>query len=195
MVIDPVPPPSPRELEQGLEKKDFECHHVIQRTGLEYYSVAYEQKKGHDPSWSVATMFTLAEKYNVQKIMVESVAYQRTLAWLIRRAMDERKRYWQVVEFTDPRSKFSKIVDGLNGIASAGHLHVRAEQTDLIGQFNDYPRVSHDDCLETLALGCIDLSGPGHYEVDLEHTETDEDLKLMYGDTDYFSTAAAMGAP
>jgi len=195
LVIDPVPPPSPRELEQGLEKKDFECHHVVQRSGNEYYSVAYEQKKGHDPSWSVATMFSLAEKYNVQKIMVESVAYQRTLAWLMRRAMEERKRWWQVVEFTDQRSKFSKIVDSLNGIASAGHVHVLADQTELIGQFNDYPRVSHDDALETLALGCMDLSGPGHYEVDLEHTEEEEDLRLMYGGDTDLDMNAILGAP
>jgi len=195
LVIDPVPPPSPRELEAGLEKKDFECHHVVQRSGNDYYSVDYEQKKGHDPSWSIATMFGLAEKWNVQKIMVESVAYQRTLAWLIRQAMDERHRYWQVVEFTDPRSKFSKIVDSLNGIASSGHLHLKAEQSDLIMQFNDYPRVSHDDALETLALGCMDLYGHGYSEMDLgKLTVDDDDSKLMY-EGDISGVLSSMGAP
>jgi len=126
---------------------------------------------------------------------VESVAYQRTLAWLMRRAMEQRKRFWQVVEFTDPRSKFSKIVDSLNGIASEGHLYVLPEMTELINQFNDYPRVSHDDCLETLALGVMDLSGPGYYAMDFAQADDEEELKLMYGEDRAFDVSLALGAP
>ena len=164
LVIDPVPPPSPAELEKGLVKKDYECLHVVQRTGNDYYSVEVRSSRGHNPSWTIATLFELLEKHNVRKIMVESVAYQRTLAWLIRQEMESRGTFWQVVEFTDNRNKYNKIVDSLNGIASGGHLYVQENSVDLISQFRDYPSVSHDDELETLALGCMELSGLGYQE-------------------------------
>lgn len=185
LVIDPVPPPSEKEIEKGLEKKDYEALHVIQRTGNDYYSVELRQNRGHDPSWTIANTFELAEDYNVRMIMVESVNYQRTLAWLIRKAMEQRGRFWQVKEFTDQRNKFAKIVDSLNGVASAGHLFVKSTDSELINQFEDYPRVSHDDALETLAIGVMELSGLGY---DVEQFQDvavidqgDLDLSSFYG--------------
>lgn len=162
LVIDPVPPPSAKELEAGLVKKDFECLHVVQRTDKNFYSVDYRIRRGHDPSWTLANTFELLEKYGCTKILVESVAYQRTLAWLIREAMEQRQQWWQVQEFTDARSKFSKIVDSLNGVASAGHLYAYEEGPELFSQFRDYPHVSHDDVLETLAIGVMELK-TGYY--------------------------------
>lgn len=193
LVIDPVPPPSPKEIESGMEKKDFEALHVIQRTKHDYYSVECRSNRGHDPSWTIANCFEMAQRYNVRKIMVESVAYQRTLAWLIKRAMENSGRYWQVHEFTDQRNKFTKIVDALNGVASAGHLHVLQEQTTLIQQFQDYPRVSHDDELETLAIGVMELSG-------LQYTdEMFKDVGVTSGDyggsDDNFEMMDYLGAP
>lgn len=188
LVVDPVPPPSPKEIEEGLVNKDFECIHVVQRTLNDYYSVDYEINRGHDPSWTIATLFTLAEKYNVRKILVESVAYQRTLAWLIRRAMEQRRRFWQVHEFTDQRNKYSKIVDSLNGIAAEGHLYVKKDMTDLISQFEDYPSISHDDVLETLALGVAELSG-------LEYDEQMFGDAALDDDQEEIDFSLALGAP
>ena len=145
-------------MEKGLVNKDYECLHVVQRSGPNYYSVAYELRRGHNPSWTIATMFELLEKYDIRKILVESVAYQRTLAWLIRQAMEQRQRFWQVHEFTDMRNKYTKIIDGLNGVAAEGHLYAPAEATDLRSQFRDYPNTTYDDVIETLALGVTELS-------------------------------------
>ena len=181
----------PREIEAGLEKKDYECLHVVQRTKGNFYSVEYRTNRGHNPSWTIANLFELAEKYNVRKIMVESVSYQRTLAWLFRQAMEQRGRYWQVMEFTDQRSKFDKIVDSLNGPASEGHVYVKPDMTDLMTQFQDYPRVSHDDILETLALGVAELSGIGYTEEQFKD-EMIMDEESGMGEIDY---AEFCGAP
>ena len=190
LVIDPVPPPSDREIEMGFTKKDYECLHVVQRAGNDYYSVEYAMNRGHDPSWTIANAFSLAKKYNVRMIMVESVAYQRTLAWLMRKAMENEGRFWQVREFTDSRSKFNKIVDSLNGVASEGHLFVKPNMSDLITQFRDYPKVAHDDVVETLALGVMELSGAAYTEellgadavMDLDNDEYAElDMSAMLG--------------
>lgn len=99
--------------------------------------------------------------------------------------MEQRGRFWQVKEFTDQRNKFAKIVDSLNGVASAGHLFVKSTDSELINQFEDYPRVSHDDALETLAIGVMELSGLGY---DVEQFQDvavidqgDLDLSSFYG--------------
>ena len=56
--------------------------------------------------------------------------------------------FFPIEDFPDRRSKFARIVDGLNGPASQGRLYVRQEDTELISQFARYPRVPHDDVLE-----------------------------------------------
>lgn len=162
MVIDPVPPPSDNQIAKGLHNKDYECIMVLQRTGNDYYVVEYEVKRGHDPSWTVAMIFTLANKYNPRKILVEAVNYQRTLAWLLRQAMEQQAKWFVVEEFDDRRKKFQKIVDGLNGIASAGHFWCKKDHSDLIQQFCSYPHVDHDDVLECAALGAQELLNPEH---------------------------------
>lgn len=94
--------------------------------------------------------------------MIESVAYQRTLAWLMRQAMEDQAIWYVIDEFTDQRDKYTKIVDSLNGVASAGHLWVKNEHTDFIDQFTDYPAVDHDDVLETVAIAVAELMNPEH---------------------------------
>lgn len=161
MLIDPVPPPSEAELKKGLRDKDFECLTIITRVHDKFYLREYSAKRGHDPSWTISEFFRLAGRYNPRRIYVESVAYQRTLAWLLRKAMEHQRRYYVIEEITDKRSKHQRIVDGLSGPASNGKLFIRREHEDFIQQFVDYPNVSHDDIIETVAVGCEKLSGRG----------------------------------
>jgi hypothetical protein len=122
--------------------------------------------------------------------MIEAVQYQRTLAWLMRQAMEDQSVWYVIDEFIDQRGKYNKIVDGLNGIASAGHLWVKNTQTEFISQFTDYPNVSHDDVIETVAIGVTELHNPEHLGGDRDESGfsgdiMDEshipDLKLQLG--------------
>jgi hypothetical protein len=157
MSVDPVPPPSEQEIAKGLRGKDDEALVVVQRTGEDYYVCAVEANTGHEPDWTVATFYTMAIRWNPLRCVVESVAYQRTLAWLIRKAAKIHKRYFVIEEFTDKRKKFDRIVDALSGIASEGHLYVHASMDKLISQFSDYPETSHDDVLEAVAVAVMKL--------------------------------------
>lgn len=159
MLIDPVPPPSDAELKKGLKDKDYECITVMTRVGSNFYLREYSMKRGHDPGWTISEFFRLARKYRPQRIYVEAVAYQRTLAWLLRQAMSVQRQYYVIEEITDKRSKYQRIIDGLSGPASNGHLWIKKEHSEFIQQYSDYPNVSHDDCLETVAVGCEKLSG------------------------------------
>lgn len=168
MMIDPVPPPSDAELAKGLKDKDFECLTVMTRVKNSFYVREYSFKHGHDPSWTIMEFFRLCAKYRPKRIYVESVAYQRTLAWLLRKAMEQQRKYYIIEEITDKRKKFQRIVDGLSGPAANGHLFVKKDMYDFIQQYSDYPNVSHDDILETVAVGCEKLSGATYSDADEE---------------------------
>lgn len=159
MTIDPVPPPSQVELDKGLKGKDSECILVMGRKDKDFYLLEYALKTGHEPSWTITEFFRLARKWGPSRTIVESIAYQRTLAWLLRQAMEQQRQWFFIFENSDKRSKFTKIVDGLTGVASSGHLFVRPEHADFIQQFNEYPDVQHDDVLECGAVACSALQG------------------------------------
>ena len=129
------------------------------RVGSDFFLREYSMKHGHDPGWTISEFFRLARKYRPQRIYVEAVAYQRTLAWLLRQAMATQRQYYVIEEITDRRSKYQRILDGLSGPASNGHLFIKKNHEDFLQQYNDYPNVSHDDVIETVAVGCEKLSG------------------------------------
>lgn len=159
MSIDPVPPPSETEIAKGLRGKDYEAITVVGKHRDRFYLLDYEANRGHDPNWTVATFFTLALKWRPRKVLVESVAYQRTLAWILRQAMMEKRIYFVIEEFNDKRKKFDRIVDGISGPASNGQLWVRREHHEFISQFTEYPDCAHDDVIESVAVGLASLNG------------------------------------
>lgn len=182
LAIDPVPPPSDKELAQGLKNKDSECLMVVSKYGNDFFVREYSVNKGHDPSWTLMEFFRLAAKYRVKRVVVESVAYQRTLAWLMRQAMEQQKRYYPIIEYTDKRKKYSRILDTLSGISQAGHLILRPNMSDLIQQFSEYPNVKHDDVLDALSIAVSELETAYEMESfeDILKSEAKELKKLNY---------------
>lgn len=161
LVIDPVPPPSQNEVSKGLPKGDYEAFAVVGRYKGGLYLLETSAKRGHEPNWTVAEFFRLANKWRPRKVIVESVAYQRTLAWLLRQAMQRTGRYWPIEEFKDKRSKFDRILDGIAGVASNRQLYVRRSQHETITQYCHFGpgnKLKYDDELEVLAIGCAALT-------------------------------------
>lgn len=181
MAIDPVPPPSATQVAQNFQKKDFEALVILGLFRGNYYLLDYALNRGHDPSWTIAKFFELAIRFRPRETIVESVAYQRTLGWILRQAMIQRSQFFTIVEQDDKRSKYDKIVDGLNGISSNQRLYVRREHHEFISQFTDYPQVSNDDLIEAVAVALNHLSGhniiEGEYEALLEEEKDLEPLK------------------
>jgi hypothetical protein len=157
--IDPVPPPSELEIRKGLRGKDSEVLAAVKRVGDDYYVLDYRVNKGHTPEWTTSEFFSLALSTTPRpmRVVVEAIAYQRTLAWILRRAMAAQRQFFPVEEVVDKRKKFDRIVDTLSGIASAGHLHVRPDQHELLDQFRSYPDVTHDDILDAVAMAVMKL--------------------------------------
>lgn len=152
MGIDPVPPPSEIQIAKGMKDKDFECLAVVGFSAGKFYLLEYSMHRGHDPSWTSAEFLRLAIKYWPRIVAVESIAYQRTLAWILRQVMARAARYFPIREVTDKRKKRDKIIDSLNGVASESKLYVHPSHVEFIQQFGEYPDVVHDDVLDAVGI-------------------------------------------
>lgn len=187
IAIDPSPPPSKLQLEQGLKKKDYEAFAVVGRWRGDYYLLESVYNRGHEPNWTVNTFFELCIRWNPRKVLVEAVAYQATLAWLLRKGMQKTGRYWAIEEFKDKRQKYKRIVDGLSGVASEGHFYARRSQTMFLGQFQHYPGKNpagqFDDVLESVAVAAGSLQRGFVGDVPDDHYRAQEEMipELEYG--------------
>lgn len=162
LAIDPVPPPSDRQRSKGKLTGDFEAHYVWGRYQGVYHLLDCARSRGHQPSWSVATALSLARKWRVAKIVVETVAYQRTLKWLIQQEMARRGQFHVVVESDDKMEKFALITNVIGGLAQQGLLAVGSEHTEFITQFEEFgPLYSGiDDDLDASARALQELANP-----------------------------------
>jgi phage terminase large subunit-like protein len=168
--IDPVPPPSERQMAKGLQGKDWEAQYVWGRHNGEYHLLDFARNRGHEPSWSVSTALGLAHKWRVARIVVDSVAYQRTLKWFLEQEMRRRGIYFSVVPLDDKMAKFARIVNVLSGLATAGKLWIGPEHTIFAEQFNSYGPTyqGNDDDIDASAIALQDLSNPFLENVDKE---------------------------
>lgn len=157
--IDPAPPPSDTAIAKGLIKTDFEAHVVWGISGDKRYLLDYALMRGHEPLWTIKTFFEFQQKYRPIKTLVESVAYQRTLLWILKQAMNQRRMWYPVTEFNDRRKKFNRIITAHNGPATAGKLFVRADQVDFLEQFGQFPDVTNDDLLDASSMALMELEG------------------------------------
>ena len=160
--IDPVPPPSDRQRAIGSSSQDFEAHYVWGRDGGEYYLMEGLRNRGHEPNWTINTFFYLAHKYRIARAVVESVAYQRTLKWMLEQEMKRRGIYYVIIPFVDKRKKQTRIISTLSGIASGGLLNIGPEDTIFADQFQSYSETYEDvdDDLDASAMALSDLIAP-----------------------------------
>lgn len=155
IAIDPVPPPSDRALLSGRDS-DFEVIAVVGVHSGNYYLLDISSSRGHTPEWTVMEFFRLIDKWRPLKGLVEGVAYQRTLKWVLEKAMSEKRRFLQIEAVTDRRNKAHRILQAFSGIASQHRFFLPKDRTrDVIefeSQFVSYPQVKHDDHLDAVAM-------------------------------------------
>ena len=149
-------------------------HEVVAAVGYwkgNFYVLEYKMMKGHTPNWTIATFFEMAQKWKPRKIRIESTAYQRTLAWLIKEAMRARTQYYVIEEVDDKRGKGVRIIDSLQGPASEGALFFQNNQSDLIEQFVNYPNCQFDDIIDAVAMAVTGVKELMTWEAGAEDNE------------------------
>lgn len=179
LAIDPVPPPSERAKAKGLRGNDWEAHYVWGRHNGEYHLLDCDRSRGHEPSWTIATAFRLARQYRVSRIVIDAVAYQKTLKWLLDQEMKRRGVYYSVVPIDDKMQKFARITNVIGGLAAQGLVWVGTEFTSFIQQFNDYGPTygGNDDDIDASALALQDISNPYLERLDDKGNLRDDDVE------------------
>ena len=155
--IDPVPPPTDSQLAKGMKGKDYEVLSILGAYKGKYYLLDYSVNRGHEPSWTIAEFFRLSLKWTPSAWVVETVAYQKTLEWILRREMQTRSIYYPIHELRDKRSKYDRIVDSFAGPASNGAFYLHKSHTDFISQFITYPDATYDDILDSVSMAMVKM--------------------------------------
>lgn len=173
--VDPVPPPSDREIAQGFHKKDYECLFVMGKDAdSNYYALEYSFNRGHTPEWTSMEFFRLVDKWSPLVARVEGVAYQKTLKWLLEKEMQRRGRYVQLNAPTDKRRKRHRILQAYSGIASQGAFYINPAMTEFREQWSTHPYCDHDDILDAGAMALDELVDVDTSYLDLGDFEDEE---------------------
>lgn len=129
---------------------------VIGVIGHRAYVLDHFAQIGVNPeqAWNQFLIFAL--KYRPYQVIVESIAYQKALAFYFREKMKAMGTFWPIVEFQDRRKKRDRILQAYTGRATEGHFYVRTTDHEFISAWTGW-RVSEDSDL--LDAGAIALSG------------------------------------
>lgn len=119
------------------------------------YLVDYKAATGQDPEMVKATVFEFARRWRPIGVVVESIAYQRVLAWYLERAMREQRVYLPIYRVQDRRSKPDRIIQALGETSGYQRLHCLPSHTKFIEQFVEYSPLAkmHDDVIDMVSLG------------------------------------------
>jgi hypothetical protein len=143
------------------------------------YLLEYSANKGEMPDAAGAYVLQLKLRYKnrLRKLAVETVAYQKILAWYLEKLMAANRMWIPVDEIQDKRRKADRIVQEIVGIAANGRLFVkRSVHTKFVQQFVEYSPLTrmHDDVLDALAIAVISYKGGNTYDADFSAIEEDE---------------------
>lgn len=121
----------------------------------EVYILDYAAATGQTPEMVTKTVFEFVRRYRPLGVVVESIGYQRVLAWFLEKAMRENKVFLPVYQIQDKRRKADRIVQSLGGLSAYGKLWCRPSQSKFLEQFTEYSPTygGHDDVLDAIAMG------------------------------------------
>lgn len=143
------------------DKADFTAISVLAIFRGRIFLLDYHQERGMMPDAVCHRLFDWVVLYQTRDVAVETVAYQRVLAWYIEKEATARRMYLNVHKVQDKRRKSDRITQALLAVAPYGNLLVRETHTDFITQFSLYGESyrGHDDLLDSVSIGITHLLG------------------------------------
>lgn len=126
---------------------------VVYFHGKKRFLVDYFLAKGVEPDAAIAHLFGFIFKYHPRQLVVETVAFQKVMAWLIRKAMSQNRKHVPIVEHDDKRRKSDVILQSFLAVAPDGEFYCKREQVEFLSAFGTwFPGYKgHDDLLDVIA--------------------------------------------
>lgn len=164
------------------------------RAGPDIYVCAYHANRGQMPDETANQFFEHRLRFRPTKLRVETIGFQRVLAWYIRRQMLEKRIFVPIDEVQDKRHKQDRIIQALAGLVSHGYLHIHPSMTELVDEMRNYEptdREQKDDILDALAMAVDGLNNPFVTGDEIEGTLTEQcaEEERLYGRVSGFRRA------
>lgn len=146
------------------------------------YLVDYKAETGQDPEMVAATVFLFARTWRPLGIVVESIAYQRVLAWYLEKRMREQRVYLPIYKVQDTRRKSDRIIQALGETSGYQRLKCKSSHLKFIEQFTEYSPTAkmHDDVLDAVSMGITWAEKQGLSDwIEGDYEEVDDDLPQL----------------
>lgn len=169
--IDPASSDSPNA--------DYNVVMAVGFSGANVYVLDYYAERGVMPDAVAARFFELVWRFRPRKLAVESIAYQRVLAWFLEQEMLRRRTFVPVDRVQDRRRKADRILQELPGLVHMGLLHIKPSMHELVEQMDHYSpddKAQHDDILDALAMAITSVN-PAARELEGDYVTLDDELE------------------
>lgn len=137
----------------AISEKESADYTVVMVSGIDalnqIYILEYERDR-FTPIETIEHIFTLAEKWEISAIGVESVAYQRSLIWFLQDEMKRRNKFFMIQELKADKDKERRI-RGLQPRYASGQVFHKPHHTELEEELILFPKAPHDDLADALA--------------------------------------------
>lgn len=127
----------------------------------EIYLVDYTAATGMMPDAITNKLFEYSLEYKTRNVVIETVAYQKILAWYVEKESASRRYYLNVMKFDDKRKKSDRIVQAFVSIAPYGKFKTHPSHQKFIEQFTSYSETYRGkvDVLDMVAIGISSKKG------------------------------------
>lgn len=115
------------------------------------YVLDYFRKKC-SPGELIDAIFDHVRRWYPLKVGVESVAYQATLQYWIRKRMQAEDKFFMIDSITHGRRAKGARIMGLQPLVANGQLVFRSSQGSLIGEMTSFPFGKNDDLVDALSM-------------------------------------------
>lgn len=181
VAVDPTPPPKEsRELSSSMfhDLDDF----VILAFGVlgkDIYVLDTWAAKSPYPTEVANALFDIVLRLRPIHVACETILFARTVKYDLEREQLARRTFFQIKPVEDKRKKSLRIRQELTGLLSAGKVHLKASQTQIIEQIQSYPDVNHDDYIDALAIGIMSLPRGWGDVIEGEFEEVEDDVQAL----------------
>ena len=144
------------------------------------YILEYTANTGEMPDAAGAYIIQLKLRYKnrIRKLAVETIAYQKILAWYVEKLMAANRLWIPIDEVEDRRAKDDRIVQEIIGPASTHRIHVKRKvHQKFVQQFVEYGAKikMKKDVLDCFSI--ILMSARRGYTIDADFSVVTEDEK------------------
>lgn len=137
--------------------------------------------RGVMPDRACAVLFEWMAKYPIQGIIVETVQYQKIMAWYLEREMQTKRMYRPVYKIDDKRNKDDRMLQAVLSCAPFLDLYVNRRCTKFIEQYTEFrPGVKMlKDVLDAATMAILMGAKGQLYEGDFDEVPENDDESMI----------------